>query len=90
MIHYLVQDELLATPMAFRSLHEEMKDESKNESKKIRLPRRHAGHKRIGEERPALVVAQGALAPGTSPRAQGLKKPVFSMENALTEGFKYP
>ncbi|KAF9569651.1 mitochondrial ribosomal protein L17 [Agrocybe pediades] len=78
-------DQLLAEPLASRALHEG----SKHESPSARLPRRHAGHKRIGEERPAIVVAQGSLAPGTPPRAPGSKKPTFNMENALTEGFKH-
>jgi len=80
-------DELLATPMAFKSVHEETL--AKNPTT---LPlRRRAGHKRVGETRPALTLAQGALAPSRSPspvsRIKGL---TFSLENALTQGFKHP
>ncbi|KDR85077.1 hypothetical protein GALMADRAFT_233685 [Galerina marginata CBS 339.88] len=79
-------DELLATPMAFKSVHEDLQANDP----RTRLPRRHAGHKRIGETRPAIVIAQGALAAGTPQQAPRRKGPVYSLENALTEGFKYP
>jgi len=77
--HELTQDELLATPMAFKSVHEE------TAAKKTRtLPLRSlAGHKRVGEIRPALTLAQGALAPRN-------KGPTFSLENALIPGIKHP
>jgi hypothetical protein len=73
--------------MAFKSVHEEMA--AKNPTT---LPlRRQAGHKNVGETRPTLTLAQGALAPSRPPfpasRNKGL---TFSLENALTPGFKYP
>ncbi|KAH9486856.1 50S ribosomal protein L17 [Psilocybe cubensis] len=74
-------DELLATPLAYKSVHEDLKEHNRFAPP----PRRRAGDRRIGEERPALVVARGALAPGFKTRT---KSPVYTMENALTEGFK--
>lgn len=65
--------------MAFKSVHEETAAK-----KTTFLPLRGlAGHKRVGEIRPALTLAQGALAPLN-------KGPKFSLENALTQGTKYP
>ncbi|KAF8974003.1 ribosomal protein L17 [Flammula alnicola] len=78
-------DELLATPMAFKSIHEDLK--SKNPQ--TRQPRTNAGHKVPGETRPALVLAQGRLGRGASPSGRK-KQPIFSMENALTESVKHP
>ncbi|PPQ88653.1 hypothetical protein CVT25_010229 [Psilocybe cyanescens] len=78
-------DELLATPLAYKSVHDDLKEQNSLTP----APRRRAGYKRIGEERPALVVARGALAQGVTP-SRRKKAPVYSMENALTEGFKYP
>ncbi|KIM48125.1 hypothetical protein M413DRAFT_439842 [Hebeloma cylindrosporum] len=74
-------DELLATPMAFKSVHEE---ETASKNNTARLPLRGlAGHKRVGEIRPALTLAQGALAPRTRGR-------IFSLERALTKSTKSP
>lgn len=80
-----VQDELLASPLAYKSMHEEKT--TRQPLATIRPPRRLAGHKRVGETRPALVIAQGALAPAPAP-AKSKRRAVFSMENALTDGFK--
>ncbi|KAF8912742.1 ribosomal protein L17 [Gymnopilus junonius] len=77
-------DELLAAPMAFKSVHEDLKEQDRY----TRPSRRPAGHKRLGEERPALVVAQGAFGRGAPPPTK--RRYVYNMENALTEGFKYP
>jgi large subunit ribosomal protein L17 len=71
--------------MAFRSIHEEMK--SKNPATPAARP--NAGHKRPGDIRPALVVAQGKLARRTfSSNRKNLA--MVTMENALTEGTKRP
>ena len=78
-----LKDELLASPMAFKSVHEDLKEQDPFTPP----PRRPAGHKRIGEDRPALVIAQGAFGAGATPAK---KRVIYSMENALTEGFKQP
>jgi len=63
--------------MAFKSVYEE------TAAMKTTLPLRSlAGHKRVGEIRPALILAQGALAPRN-------KGPTFSLESALTPDVKY-
>jgi len=73
--------------VAFKSVHEEMAAKNRNT-----LPlRRRAGHKRIGETRPALTLAQGALAPSRSPLpASRIKGLTFNLENALTQGIQHP
>jgi len=64
--------------MAFKSVYEETAAK-----KTTILPLRSlAGHKRVGEIRPALTLAQGALAPRN-------KGPTFSLESALTPGVEY-
>jgi len=87
-------DELLATPLAFRSIHEEMLANNIH----AQPPRRKAGQKLFKDTQPALVVAQGRLAaPNTSnttspPKSHNKLKrrgPVFSFENALTRDFQH-
>jgi len=50
-------DQLLATPVAFRTIHEQMKQKNIQN----RAPNRRAGEAAPGETRPALNLAQGAL-----------------------------
>ncbi|KAF9532009.1 ribosomal protein L17 [Crepidotus variabilis] len=76
-------DDLMATPMAHQTMHEEVKAKYPHTPQ----PRRLAGHKRLAETRPALVIAQGALGPGASPPTKGKKKRVYVLENALTQSF---
>ena len=73
--------------MAFKSVQEERAAKNPNT-----LPiRPHAGHKRVGETRPALTLAQGALAHSRSPLPASRNKGLtFSLENALTQGLKHP
>ncbi|KAF8168019.1 ribosomal protein L17 [Crassisporium funariophilum] len=85
-------DELLATPLAFQSLHEE--NRAKNAH--THPPRRRAGHKRVDDSRPALVVSRALLAPNplaskTPPSkvARRKKEPVYRMENALNREFEH-
>ena len=74
----------MATPLAFRTIHEEML--AKNEH--AQPPRRKAGQKLFGDTQSALVVAQGRLAPNTPiPKTRKLRR--FSLENALTRGFQH-
>jgi hypothetical protein len=75
-----MKDELLARPMVSRSTHEEAM--SKNSD--VPKPRVFAGHKEVGETRPALVIARGALT--TSPRHR--KQRVYGLESALSESSK--
>jgi hypothetical protein len=80
----------LATPLAFRSIHDEMLAKNAH----AQPPRRKAGHKLFGDTQPALVVAQGRLAPNASntpsPESRKLRRgPVFSLENALTRDFRH-
>lgn len=81
----------MATPLAFRSIHEEMLAKNMH----AQAPRRKAGHKLFGDTQSALVVAQGRLAPNAShttplPRSHKPKRsPVFSMENTLTQDFQH-
>ena len=79
----------MATPLAFRSIHDEMLTKNAH----AHPPRRKAGHKLLGDTQPALVVAQGRLAPNApSPKSQSHKLrrgPVFSLENALTRDFQH-
>jgi large subunit ribosomal protein L17 len=80
----------LATPLAFRSIHDEMLAKNVH----AQPPRRKAGHKLFGDTQPALVVAKGRLAPNAShtPSQRSHKPrrgPVFSLENALTRDFQH-
>ena len=75
----------MATPLAFRSIHDEMRVKNVH----AQPPRRKAGHKLLGDTQSALVVAQGRLAPNAShtpsPKSHKHRRgPVFSSENALT------
>lgn len=72
--------------MAFKSIHEEMLEKNST----TRAPRQNAGHKRPGETRPALLIAQGKLGQrSVTPNRHGRKFPVITMENALTENVKH-
>ncbi|KAF9056250.1 mitochondrial ribosomal protein L17 [Panaeolus papilionaceus] len=76
-------EELVATPMAFRTLHEELKAKNVH----AHAPRRHAGHKGITDTRSALDIARAAFAPSSGSslgQRSANKKIVFSKENALT------
>ena len=80
----------MATPLAFRSIHEEILAKNVH----AQPPRRKAGHKLFGDTQSALAVAQGRLAPNAShtplPRSHKLRRgPVFSLENALTRDFQH-
>ena len=77
----------MATPLAFRSIHNEMLVKNVH----AQPPRRKAGHKLFGDTQPALVVAQGRLAPNKShtPLPRSRRGPVFSLENALTRDFQH-
>jgi len=84
-------DELLATPLAFRTIHDEMLAKDVH----AHPPRRKAGHKLFGDTQSALVVSQGRLAPNASnaappPKSHKLRRGhVFSSENALTRDFQH-
>ena len=80
----------MATPLAFRTIHEEMLAKNVH----AQPPRRKAGQKLFGDTQPAMVVAQGRLAPNTShiPSSKPLKLrrgSVFSSENALIRDFQH-
>ena len=80
----------MATPLAFRTIHEEMLAKNVH----AQPPRRKAGQKLFGDTQSALVVAQGRLAPSTShtpsPKSRKFRRgPVFSLENSLTRGFQH-
>jgi hypothetical protein len=72
-----MKDELLASPMVARSTHEEAK-------LGVTKPRVFAGHKEVGETKPALVIARGALATSQPHRKEG----VYGLESALSESSK--
>ncbi|PPR00488.1 hypothetical protein CVT24_005548 [Panaeolus cyanescens] len=76
-------EELVAAPMAFKTLHEELKAKNVH----AHAPRRHAGHKSISETRSALDISKAAFtttSPAIPLSRNPKKKVVFSMENALT------
>ena len=75
-----MKDELLARPMVTRSMHEEVKPNDLGVPK----PRVFAGHKEVGETKPALVIARGALATSQPHR----KERVYGLESALSESSK--
>jgi hypothetical protein len=75
-----MKDELLARPMVSRSKH----DEAKSKNPDVPKPRVLAGHKEIGETRPALVIARGAL----TQNQPHPKRRVYGLESALSESSK--
>lgn len=80
---FTIQDKLLAAPLTDKAAFEDLKEEKPNTPR----PRRFAGHKRIGEHRPALEIARGALVPDTQ-RSKKRNRIIYSTENALTHGVK--
>lgn len=74
-----MKDELLARPMVSRSTHEEARSKDSDVPK----PRVFAGQKEVGETRPALVIARGALAGRPI-----VKQRVYGLESALSESLK--
>jgi hypothetical protein len=75
-----MKDELLARPMVARSTHEEAKPNNLD----VPTPRVFAGHKQVGETKPALVIARGALAT-SQPHC---KERVYGLENILSDSSK--
>ncbi|RDB29186.1 50S ribosomal protein L17 [Hypsizygus marmoreus] len=73
-------DHLLATPVAFRSIHEEMKERNPQN----RAPRPKAGQALPGETRPTLSLARGALAR----RETTSTSPVLSMKTVFGRKYK--
>jgi hypothetical protein len=75
-----MKDELLARPMVSRSTYEEAK------SNNLGAPKRRvfAGHKQVGDTKPALVIARGALTASQPHR----KEEVYGLESALSESSK--
>jgi len=67
--------------MVSRSMHEEVGLKTPN----VPMPRPFAGYKEIGDTRPALAIAQGALA-----TASGIhkKRRIYGLASALTEEIK--
>jgi len=70
--------------LTYQTLH----DEKKAKDFSAPPPRRLAGQKLLGEIRPALSIAKGALAHDVKPPTPRKKFPAFSMENALTRSFE--
>lgn len=76
----LHQDQLLATPVAFKALHEEAKAKQPRKPP----PRLHAGQLVPGEKRSALQIAQGKLGP-TSSLPKG---PLLTMKSVFGRKYK--
>lgn len=74
-------DHLLATPMAFRAIHEELKDKNPH----VRPPRLRAGQVVPGDTRAALDLAQGDL----GHRRPLPKAPMLNMKAVSGRKYKY-
>lgn len=78
----MMKDHLLATPVAFRAIHEEMKEKNSANT----APRRRAGQTVPGDTRPALHLAQGEL----GHQRPAPKGPILSMKNVFGRKYKNP
>ncbi len=74
-----LQDQLLATPVAYKALHEE----TKTEKPRKLPPRLHAGQLVPGEKRSALLLAHGKLGPSSVPEG-----PLLTMKSVFGRKYK--